>query len=68
MKAIKLGVRFDDRRKQEDLLNEVGSDEIITYGLTNNTAIIVTEGECGMAWIKARIVDLFEDADVEVIR
>lgn len=68
MKAIKLGVRFDDRRKLEDLLNEVGSDEIITYGLTNNTAIIVTEGECRMAWIKAWIVDLFEDADVEVIR
>lgn len=67
MKAIKLTVDFNEWRKMDDFLDMISDSDTLTYGIDNTSALIVTEGDCGMDWVKAHIADTFEDADIEDI-
>lgn len=68
MQAIKLTVDFRDWRKLDEFLDGIKDEDTFVHGIDNTSALIVTEGDCGMAFVQNRIADTFEDADIEDLR
>lgn len=62
MKAIRVSASFQEWSKVEAFLNQFESDEdTFTYMVDNVTFVAVFDGECAMAYFKAKLADTFED-------
>ena len=68
MRAIKLTVDFRDWRKLDEFLDGIKDDDTFVHSIDNTSALIVTEGSCGMCFVQAHIADTFEDADIEDLK
>lgn len=64
MKAIKVTVDFNEWSKVNDFIRKIQHDEIFAYQIDNISFIIVTEGECSMAWIRTNLPIFFDDASI----
>ena len=69
MEAIKLSIGFREWSKLPDFVETINQeDEMVAYQIDNTTAIIVTQGCCGTAWVKAQAELWFEDQYTETIK
>lgn len=69
MKATKLTIGFREWSKLPDFVEMINEeDEMVAYEIDNTTALLVTVGECGLAWIEAQAAQWFEDYETETIK
>lgn len=68
MKAIHVEVGFDEWTNVEPFLNEITDDEVFTYMVDNIQLVVVTEGECSMAWVKGKIETAFGDPTITELK
>ncbi len=74
MEAIKLSIGFREWSKLPDFVEMINAeminaeDEMFAYEIDNTTAIIVTQGRCGTAWVEAQATQWFEDQYTETIK
>lgn len=62
MEAIKLSIGFREWSKLADFVETMnGEDEIFAYQIDSTTAIVVTAGPCGTAWVEAQAAQWFTD-------
>lgn len=69
MEAIKLSIGFREWSKLPDFVEMINAEaEMFAYEIDNTTALIVTQGCCGTAWVKAQAARWFEDQYTEIIK
>lgn len=69
MEAIKLSIGFREWSKLPDFVETInGEDEMFAYQIDSTTALIVTQGCCGTAWVKAQAETWFDDQYTETIK
>lgn len=69
MKAIQVCVSFDEWEKVERFIADYGDDEdVFIYQVDNVSFVVVAEGECSMGYVTAGIENVFNDANIEVLR
>lgn len=69
MKALKMTVGIREWSKLPDFVETVnGEDEMFAYQIDGNTAIAVTDGECGEAWVEALARKWFNDYETEKLK
>lgn len=62
MKATKLTIGSCEWSKLADFVETINQDnEMVAYQIDNTTALLVSVGECGIAWIDAQAETWFED-------
>lgn len=69
MEAIKISIGFWEWSKLPDFVEMINAEaEMFAYEIDNTTAIIVTQGCCGTAWVEAQAERWFEDQYTETIK
>ena len=69
MEAIKISIGFREWSKLPDFVEMINAgEEMFAYAIDNTTAIIVTQGCCGTAWVKAQAEQWFDDQYTETIK
>lgn len=69
MEAIKISIGFREWSKLPDFVEMINAEaEMFAYEIDNTTALIVTQGCCGTAWVKAQAELWFEDQYTETIK
>ena len=68
MKAIEVSVKSEESSKMLDFIWDLADDDIFIYQTKADTAVIVTYGECSIAYAKARVESIFETAYIKELR
>lgn len=68
MKAINVSVGFDERKKVDGFVYDVEDEETFIYQIDEVQMVIVTEGECSMAYVKGKLEEVFDDPTIDGLR
>lgn len=67
MKAIKVTVDLREWSKIYDFLRDVVDENIFAYQIDSTSFLVVTENECGMAFLQSSLEVWFEE-EVSIIK
>lgn len=69
MKAVRVTVDFCEWGKVNGFLSCIQDEDVLAYQIGNVSFIVVTEGECSMAHVKARLsMEFEEEVIITIIR
>ncbi len=68
MKAINVSVGFDEWKKVDGFVHDVEDEETFIYQIDEVQMVIVTEGECSMAYVKGKLEEVFDDPTIDELR
>lgn len=67
MKAIKVTVDLREWSKIVDFLRDIVDENIFAYQVDSTSFLVVTENECGMAFLRSHLEVWFEE-EVSIIK